>query len=97
MQETSAQTYGRALEVWSQWLRQWRHTRDLRALQAALTCREIAAEKLTIWHAELRVSQSAMQAERTERTRSVVTGLRQDPAPDPAGRAGAACDTGGGV
>ena len=65
--ETSAQAYGRALTVWGQWLRQYRHTRTPRALQTALTCREIAAEKLVIWHADLKLIQSAMQTERAER------------------------------
>ena len=59
--------YGRALTVWGHWLRQFRHTRAPRALQTALTCREIAAEKLVMWHADLKSIQSAMQIERTER------------------------------
>jgi hypothetical protein len=65
--QSSAQAYGRALTVWGQWLRQYRHTRAPRALQTALACREIAAEKLVIWHADLKLIQSAMQAERAER------------------------------
>ncbi len=65
--QTSAQAYGRALTVWGHWLRQFRHTRAPRALQTALVCREIAAEKLVMWHADLKSIQSAMQTERTER------------------------------
>jgi hypothetical protein len=61
--ETSAQAFGRALAVWGQWLHQWRHTRAPSALQMALACREIAAEKLAIWHTDLRLSRSAMRAE----------------------------------
>jgi hypothetical protein len=55
------------LTVWGQWLRQYRHTRAPRSLQTALICREIAAEKLAIWHADLKLIQSAMQTERAER------------------------------
>ncbi len=65
--QTTAQVYGRALTVWGQWLRQYRHTRAPRALQTALACREIAAEKLIVWHADLKLIQSAMQTERAER------------------------------
>ena len=65
--QSSAQAYGRALTVWGQWLRQYRLTRAPRTLQTALACREIAAEKLVIWHADLQLIQSAIQAERAER------------------------------
>jgi hypothetical protein len=65
--QPSAQAYGRALTVWGQWLRQYRHTRVPRALETALACREIAAEKLVIWHADLKLIQSSTQAERAER------------------------------
>ena len=67
--------YGRALTVWGQWLRQFSHTRAPRALQTALTCREIAAEKLVMWHADLKLSQSAMQTERAERATSTELSL----------------------
>jgi hypothetical protein len=36
-------------------------------LQTALACREIAAEKLGIWHADLKSIQSVLQADRAER------------------------------
>jgi hypothetical protein len=65
--QPSAQAYGRALTVWGQWLRQYRHTRSPRALQTALACREIAAEKLGIWHADLKSIHSVLQADRAER------------------------------
>jgi hypothetical protein len=65
--QPSAQVYGRALTVWGQRLRQYRHTRVPRALQTALACREIATEKLVIRRADLKLIQSAMQAERAER------------------------------
>ena len=65
--QPSAQVYGRALTAGSQWLRQYRHTRVPRALQTALACRDIAAEKLAIWRADLKLIQSAMQAERVAR------------------------------
>ena len=65
--QPAAQAYGRALSVWGQWLRQYRHTRAPRALQTALACREIAAEKLDIWHVALKSNQSVLQADRAER------------------------------
>jgi hypothetical protein len=65
--QPSALAYGRALTVWGQWLRQYRHTHVPRALETALACREIAAEKLVIWHADLKLIQSAIQADRAER------------------------------
>jgi hypothetical protein len=65
--QSSAQAYGRSLTVWGQWLRQYRHTRAPRALQTALICREMAVEKLALWHADLKLIQSAMQADRAER------------------------------
>lgn len=65
--QTSEHAYGRALAVWGQWLRLYRDTRTPRALQVALICREIAAEKLAIWHADLKSIQSALQADRAER------------------------------
>ena len=65
--QPAAQAYGRALAVWGQWLRQYRHTRAPRALQTALACREIAAEKLGIWHVALKSNQSILQADRAER------------------------------
>jgi hypothetical protein len=66
MQETSSQAYGRALSVWGQWLRQYRRTRAPRALQTALVCSEIAAEKLVVWRAELKLNRSAGRAAREE-------------------------------
>ncbi len=75
--QSSAQAYGRALTVWGQWLRQYRHTHAPRALQTALACREIAAEKLIIWHADLKLIQSAMQAERAERVARTELSLDQ--------------------
>jgi hypothetical protein len=66
--QPAAQAYGRALAVWGQWLRQYRHTRAPRALQTAIACREIAAEKLGIWHAELKSIRSVRQAERVARS-----------------------------
>jgi hypothetical protein len=66
MQETSAQAYGRALAVWGQWLRLYRHARAPRALQTALICSEIAAEKLVNWRAELKLNRSAGRAAQEE-------------------------------
>jgi hypothetical protein len=67
MQETTAKAYGRALAVWGQWLRHWRLTRDPRHLRAVLVYRQIAAEKLAVWQAELKLSRSAILAAREER------------------------------
>jgi len=69
MEQSSAQTYARALSVWGQWLRQWSRTRDGRALRTALACERIAKEKYSIWQAEVKSSQSvwAAQAERAAR------------------------------
>ena len=67
LQETSAQAYGRALIVWGQWLRHWCRTRDPRALRTALTCEQIAAEKLVVWHGDLKLHRSALRAARAER------------------------------
>jgi hypothetical protein len=75
MQETSAQAYGRALAVWGQWLRHWRRTRDPRVLRTALVCRQIAAEKLAVWQAELKLSQSALLAAHERRAARTVLGL----------------------
>jgi hypothetical protein len=63
---TAAEDYGRALAVWGQWLRQWRRTRDPRALRTALACKRIAVERLAVWQAELRLNRSVRSA-RTER------------------------------
>jgi hypothetical protein len=63
----SAHAYGRALAVWGQWLHQYRLTRAPRALQTAVICREIAAEKLIIWLAELTSIQPADRALRVAR------------------------------
>ena len=54
----------RALIVWGQWLRHWCRTRDPRALRTALICEQIAAEKLAVWHGELKLHRSALQATR---------------------------------
>ena len=75
MQETSAQAYGRALVVWGQWLRHWRRTHDPRALRTALVCQQIAAEKLAVWQAELKLSQSALLAAHEARAARTVLGL----------------------
>jgi hypothetical protein len=37
-QETCAQAYARSLDVWGQWLRQWRRTGAPHALQTDLIC-----------------------------------------------------------
>jgi len=66
MEQSSAQTYARALSVWGQWLRQWCRTRDGRVLRTALACEGIAKEKYSIWQAELKSSQSVWVA-RAER------------------------------
>jgi hypothetical protein len=68
VQETRAQAYARALDVWGQWLRQWRRTGAPRALHAALTCKQIASERLAAWRAELRADRSARQSMRVART-----------------------------
>jgi hypothetical protein len=67
-QETCAQAYARALDVWGQWLRQWRRTGAPRALQTALICKQIASEKFDVWKAELRTDRSSRQAMRAART-----------------------------
>ncbi len=68
VQETRAQSYARALDVWGQWLRQWRRTGAPRALHAALTCKQIAAERFAAWRAELQADRSARQSMRVART-----------------------------
>jgi hypothetical protein len=68
VQETDAQPYARALEVWGQWLRQWQRTKTPRALHATLICKQIAAEKFAGWRAELRADRSARHAMRAVRT-----------------------------
>ena len=68
VQETRAQAYARALEVWGQWLRQWRRTGAPRALHAALTCKQISSERFAAWRAELRADRSARQSMRVART-----------------------------
>lgn len=68
--ETRAQAHARALEVWGQWLRDWRRTGAPRALHATLVCRQIAAERFAAWRAELRsdrLARRSMRAARTER------------------------------
>ena len=67
MQETSAHAYGRALAVWGQWLCHWRLTREPRHLRTALACRQIAAEKLAVWHSDLKLNPSGIRAARAER------------------------------
>jgi hypothetical protein len=67
VRETRAQAYGRALEVWGQWLRHWRRTGAPRALHATLICKQIAAEKFAAWRAELRADRSARHAMRAAR------------------------------
>jgi hypothetical protein len=69
METPSAHAYARALQSWGQWLRHWCLTRDPRALRTAFTCKEIAAEKLAIWQAELALRRSvwAARAERAAR------------------------------
>jgi hypothetical protein len=62
VQDTHAQAYARALEVWGQWLRHWRRTGAPRALHATLICREIAGEKLAAWKDELGAHRSVRQA-----------------------------------
>jgi hypothetical protein len=66
--ETCAQAYARALDVWGQWLRQWRRTGAPRSLQATLICKQIASEKFGAWKAELRTGRSSRQAMRAART-----------------------------
>jgi hypothetical protein len=70
----SAQAYGRAVDVWGQWLRHWRLTRDGRALRAAFACEWIAKEKFAIWQAELKVNPSVWgaHAERAAREQLAV-------------------------
>ena len=68
VQETRAQAYARALEVWGQWLRHWRRTGAPRALHATLICKEIASERFAAWRAELRAERSARQSIRIART-----------------------------
>jgi hypothetical protein len=68
VQETRAQAYARALEVWGQWLRQWRRTWGPRALHATLASKQIAAEKFAAWRAELQADRSARHAMRAVRT-----------------------------
>ncbi len=67
-QATCAQAYARALDVWGQWLRQWRRTGAPRALQTTLICKQIASEKFGVWKAELRTGRSSRQAMRAART-----------------------------
>lgn len=62
----SAHAYARALQIWGQWLRHWRLTRDPRALRTTLACKLIAAEKLALWQAELALNRSVWAA-RVER------------------------------
>jgi hypothetical protein len=72
VQETRAQAYARALEVWGQWLRQWRRTGTPRALHATLACKQIASERFAAWRAELRADRSARQSMRAARTELVL-------------------------
>ena len=67
-QETRAQAYARALEVWAQWLRQWRRTKAPLALHATLICKQIAAEKFAARRTELQADRSARHAMRDART-----------------------------
>ena len=48
VQETRAQAYARALEVWGQWLRQWRRTGTPRALHATLACKR-GGDRVGAW------------------------------------------------
>ena len=70
----SAQAYGRAVEVWGQWLHHWRLTRDGRALRTALACEWIAKEKFAIWQSELKANPSVWgaHAERAAREQLAV-------------------------
>jgi hypothetical protein len=70
----SAEAYGRAVEVWGQWLRHWHLTRDGRALRTTLACEWIAKEKFAVWQAELKVSPSVWgaHAERAAREQLAV-------------------------
>jgi hypothetical protein len=72
VQETRAQAYARALEVWGQWLRQWRRTGAPRALHATLACKQIATERFAAWRAELRADRSARQSMRAARSELVL-------------------------
>ena len=72
MKDPTAIAYARALAVWAQWLSHWRLTREPRHLRTALACRQVAAEKLAAWHAELRLSRSALLAARVTRTARAV-------------------------
>jgi hypothetical protein len=72
VQETRAQAYARALEVWGQWLRQWRRTGAPRALHATLACKQIAAERFAAWRAELRADRSVRQSMRAARSELVL-------------------------
>lgn len=49
--------------------------RSSRALQTALICERIAAEKFAVWRAELRLSRSAVLAARRERAVRTALGL----------------------
>ncbi|MGA9011532.1 MAG: hypothetical protein WB509_03485 [Acetobacteraceae bacterium] len=72
VQETRAQAYARSLEVWGQWLRQWRRTGAPRSLHVALACKQIASERFGAWRAELRADRSARQSMRAARTERVL-------------------------
>jgi hypothetical protein len=72
VQETRAQAYARALEVWGQWQRHWRRTGAPRALRASLICKQIASERFAAWRAELRTERLARQSIRAARTERVL-------------------------
>jgi|SRR3954465_9494408 hypothetical protein len=73
MKEPLAIAYARALAVWSQWLRHWRHTGDPRAFRTALACKQIALEK----KAALKANPSALLAAREERAARSELGLHR--------------------
>ena len=77
MKEPVAIAYARALAVWSQWLRHWRHTGDPRAFRTALACKQIALEKKAAWKAALKANPSALLAAREERAARSELGLHR--------------------
>ncbi len=85
VQETRAQAYARSLEVWGQWLRQWRRTGAPRALHAALACKQIASERFGAWRAELRADRSARQSMRAALAVDNLTGALADDQEVPSG------------
>ena len=74
--------------MWGQWLRQWRCTKAPRALHATLIiCKQIAAEKIAAWPAELQADRSARHAMRDARTELALDQmLAQNRCDEPASR-----------